>query len=506
MKFYKYGMLALLVLVMLACKSEVQEEHEKHNVAVTKWTDNYELFMEYTEPVEESDVEYIIHLTKLADFKPVTSGRVIIELVPHSGTPVKYEINEIARDGIFLAQEKAPKPGHYNFTLTYIGNGVQETFNVGGYVVETLEFEENENEEHEEEVANHGDEIAFLKEQQWKTKFATGLVDVKTIMPSIPVVGEVLPHQHGYAEIVSPVEGILSVEHNQMMVIPGSKVRKGDVLLTICPSISGSNSWTELQLQYEKAKADYERAERLLAKDAISKREFEEIKNVYLTNKAGYDAFTGTTKNVPSSDGESGSHLGLRAPISGTVAEVIAIPGQNINSGDKLMTILDPDVVWIKMNIFEKDYYSLGDASGAEITLPGATEPVYLDKQNWTILSRGELVDPRTRTIPFLVEIKNPDRLFKVGQSLQLNLYTSTEKEVIAVPKTAVFDEDVQKVVFVQVEGEMFEKRIVETGAQYKGWIEIVSGLEKGERVVTEGGYMVRLASNNTNIGHGHVH
>ena len=55
-------------------------------------------------------------------------------------------------------------------------------------------------------------------------------------------------------------------------------------------------------------------------------------------------------------------------------------------------------------------------------------------------------------------------------------------------------------------EKELFEKRKVETGIRYKGWIEIKDGLEAGEHVVTKGGYMVKLASTSTDIGHPHVH
>ena len=87
-----------------------------------------------------------------------------------------------------------------------------------------------------------------------------------------------------------------------------------------------------------------------------------------------------------------------------------------------------------------------------------------------------------------------------------MDLYSGDEILSLGIPKSAIFDDDTQQVVFIQKEGESFEKRIVETGGSYKGLIAILSGLEEGERVVTKGGYLVKLASTSVAIGHSHTH
>jgi RND family efflux transporter MFP subunit len=414
---------------------------------------------------------------------------------------VMVEQKDLLREGIFTPMVTLPNEGQYDFDLNYSEGQVKETFKIGRIEA----FNMPDELEHEDETPKAA--ISFLKEQQWKTKFMTGVAQPILARSSVAVVGEVLPRQQGYAEIVAPVEGILSVGHNQNMVIPGSVVRKGDVLLTICPPISGNNSWTDLQLSYERAKSEYERARRLKEKDAISQKDYEELRRIYLIHKSGFEAFLDLIEaNGHTSTEPSDPHLHLRSQISGTVAEVLAKPGQNIVTGQKLMTVLDASIVWIQMNVYEKDYFRIGEPQGAQVKLPGIDTLLILEKENWRVLSRGEFVDPDNRTIPILIEIKNPNRIFKIGQVLQLDLYTSAEKKVIAIPESSVFDEDVQEVVFVQIEGELFEKRKVETGIRYKGWVEIKEGIESGERVVTEGGYMVKLASTSTDIGHPHVH
>jgi cobalt-zinc-cadmium efflux system membrane fusion protein len=75
------------------------------------------------------------------------------------------------------------------------------------------------------------------------------------------------------------------------------------------------------------------------------------------------------------------------------------------------------------------------------------------------------------------------------------------------VPASAILDDAGQDVVFVMVEGESFERRIVRTGIRDAGMVQIIEGLSEGDRVVTRGAYLVRLAASRpTEAGHGHAH
>ena len=493
--------IALLMGIFTACTGKEKIENHDHAIVITKWSEKMELFMEFPQPRVDVEGKYIIHLTFLETNQPVRKGKVTLSFRQKNGDSLKVEEKEIFREGIFTPLVSFLKSGTYLFTLNYEDLNIRESFQLGEVVV----YDSDEAIPLEEETADQS--ISFLKEQQWKTKFNTQMVKRIFLKSSIAVVGEVLPHQHGYAEVVAPVEGIVSVEHNHEMVIPGRQVKKGMVLLTICPPVSGDNSWTKLQLSYEQARSEFERAKRLKEKEAISEREYEELKRVYLIHKSGFEALLDLT---PAEESETADkydvHLDLKSKINGRVALISVKPGQSVSVGQNLMTIIDPSIVWIQMNIYEKDYFLIGEPQGAEVSIPGLDKTIVLTKDNWQILSRGEIVDRQNRTVPMIVEIKNPDLIFKVGQILHLNLYTSEEREVLAVPLSAIFDEDVQKAVFVQTEGESFEKRIVKTGMRSDGWIEIISGLSVADRVVTEGGYMVKLASQNKNIGHPHVH
>ena len=79
--------------------------------------------------------------------------------------------------------------------------------------------------------------------------------------------------------------------------------------------------------------------------------------------------------------------------------------------------------------------------------------------------------------------------------------------EDVAVPIEAVTDEAGQNVVYVMLGGESFERRILRLGIRDGGYVQVKSGLEPGERIVTRGAYLVRLAAASpAEAGHGHAH
>jgi hypothetical protein len=106
-----------------------------------------------------------------------------------------------------------------------------------------------------------------------------------------------------------------------------------------------------------------------------------------------------------------------------------------------------------------------------------------------------------------LYEVSNPDGTFKVGATARVSVRTGVRAEGAIIPTSAVLDEDGRPVVYVQVEGERFEKRQV-TIAGVEGPRTVISaGVRPGDRIVTGAAYQVRLASLSTSVPtHGHEH
>ena len=92
----------------------------------------------------------------------------------------------------------------------------------------------------------------------------------------------------------------------------------------------------------------------------------------------------------------------------------------------------------------------------------------------------------------------NSKRLLAVGQAVFIRLYTSATVKATAVPASAIVDDGGRPVVFVQVAGESFERRPVRLGIQEGGYLQVLDGIIPGERVVTRGADLIRLAALST--------
>ncbi len=493
---YTTAFSALLALILVSCgggdsAQNTTTENEPPTRAVTIWTGKMELFMEYPLMLPNEPTKFIIHLTTLDDFQAIRSGRVRLDFRHASGQQFTIEKDSLLREGIFAPMVELPQPGRYDFTLAYDGDRIDESFviedfevyaSAGAYPIEA-------------EEADAG--ISYLKEQQWKVEFAAEPVRLREVKHSVHTVAEVTPRNNASAEISAPAAGIVKAGSVSPVAPVGTIVRAGQRLVALAPPLEGSNSWTEQRLAYEQSKQEFERAERLLQRDAISKRDYERLRQEYLVRKAGIDALGNTTDSTL---------LEVRSPISGVISAVHVRPGQTVTAGQPLITVVDPDRVWLKVSVFEKDFYTLGTPSGIYLTVPGLDTGIVLDGSDVRIVSSGAVLDPQTRTVPLLLEVPNEGNLLKIGQSLPGELLNGDSQTAVAVPETALFDEETQLVVFVHVSGESFEKRVVKTGNHDRGWIAILDGLSEGERVVTRGGYMVKLASTTAAIGHPHAH
>ena len=117
------------------------------------------------------------------------------------------------------------------------------------------------------------------------------------------------------------------------------------------------------------------------------------------------------------------------------------------------------------------------------------------------------MIDPIARTAEVRFSLDNLGAGLRVGQAVKLRLFLGDEKAVTAIPTSAVVDDGGRPVVFVQTGGESFERRPVQLGDAAEGFVQVVTGVEAGERVVSRGAYLVRLAAMSTQIpAHGHVH
>ncbi len=185
----------------------------------------------------------------------------------------------------------------------------------------------------------------------------------------------------------------------------------------------------------------------------------------------------------------------LTAPVTGTISEIKATSGQQVESGTELLSIVNLSTVLLEANVFEKDLPAVRESTRASYTASALSGEVYTigtPDGDGKLLSIGQTVDPQTRAVPVIYEVKNPLGRLRDGNFVEITIDTSGDRQVLAVPKQSIVSEQGQSFVFVFDGGESFEKRPVALGAEGADYYEVASGLKQGERVVVEGIYQLR--------------
>ena len=185
----------------------------------------------------------------------------------------------------------------------------------------------------------------------------------------------------------------------------------------------------------------------------------------------------------------------LTAPVAGTINEIKATSGQQVEAGAELLSIVNLSTVLLEANVFERDLPIVRESTRASFTSPALNGEVYTigtPDGDGRLVSVGQTVNLETRTFPVIYEVINPLQRLRDGMFVEITVDTSGDREVLAVPKQSVVSEQGQTFVFVAGGGESFEKRPVALGAEGADYYEIKSGLKEGERVVTDGIYQLR--------------
>ena len=258
----------------------------------------------------------------------------------------------------------------------------------------------------------------------------------------------------------------------------------------------------------ELARAQRARVERLVEVGALPTRRQLEARVAEQTAEARVTAAEAHLAQLDSTrrgEGEGARDIRfvLRAPISGVVAESDATPGASVEEGARLFRIVALDRVHIVGALPEAALLRVDELVGAELEVPGVTAPVALDR----LVAVGRVLDPDARTVPIIYELADPDRQFAIGQAVSLRVFGSAATEAVTVPASAIVDDAGQPVVFVQVAGERFERRMVELGNRESGLVQITGDVALGERIVVRGAPLIRLAALSPQVpAHGHTH
>jgi RND family efflux transporter MFP subunit len=508
----KKSILCVLSLAVLAaCQGGPAPDSSSpvEAVSVTRWTVRTELFLEHPRLVAGSVSRFSVHLTDLETFKPLTEGRVTVELRSPDGAVESFRTDAPSRPGIFGLDVKPAAAGRRTMAIRYESTAWSDAHDVGPVTVAAA----GEKIEAAAE-AELPDVISYLKEQQWTLDFATSVVAERPIRASLDVPGEIRPRTGGDVEVLVPVAGRLAA--GEAIPSIGAPVRAGQALAKVIPRSGTPTDQSGLRAALREAEAslslsrrDRERAERLAKAGAVPGKRLDEARATETVAEARFDAAKARLDQLEfSRAGADGGPLlrdeyVIRAPIDGVLAVSSGTPGAAVEEGERLFRIVALDPVHVFAEVPEASAWRLTDLAGGEMTLPGRTEPLALGR----IVSIGRVVDPGSRTVPLVFEARNGNPPLSIGQSVHVRLFTGQTAKSPVIPESAVVDDAGRPVVFIQAAGESFLRRAVRLGDREGGSVQVLDGLRPGDRVVSAGGHQIRLATLSPQVpASGHVH
>ncbi len=193
------------------------------------------------------------------------------------------------------------------------------------------------------------------------------------------------------------------------------------------------------------------------------------------------------------------SLLPVAAPFAGTVVERSGTVGELADPARPLLSVTDLSNVWILLDIFES---SIGKVEVGQQAVFKAD--AYPDRTfTGTIAWISAQVDPESRTVPARIEVKNVKRLLKANLFGKVAITVRREEAALSVPKVSVQWEGCHHIVFVPDGDSSFQTRKVELGCERGSDYEVLSGLLPGERVVTQGSFLLKTEVLKGSIGAG---
>lgn len=360
-------------------------------------------------------------------------------------------------------------------------------------------------ERHDHEGHSHEDGVIEFGEAQRK---AAGLQTI-TLQPAdfqeaIRVSGQVTEAQGDEAAVVAKSAGVLTFNRDHLA--EGASIRKGEVFARVsAQGIVGGDAVSQNAVEYQRAKAAYERAERLVGEGIVSKAEYEQAKADYERARLSNVSAAAANANGGQKSGAAGSSVA--SPITGFIKRVLVKQGEYVEVGQLVATVTKSCDLQLRAEVPEKYFARMKDIVGANFAMSyDASNVVDMEMLNGHLVSLGRSATEGSAYIPVTFEFENRGDIVP-GAFADIWLLTSVRPNVLAVPVSALTEEQGLYYVYVQGHDEdEYEKREVALGGSNGKFTEIVSGLHAGDKVVVSGVIQLKIAGASGAIPEAHSH
>lgn len=345
--------------------------------------------------------------------------------------------------------------------------------------------------------ADHADEIILSPEQACEAGVKVESVEPGMFHGVIHTSGKVMAASCDETTVVATISGRVAYKNH---VSEGLKVAAGTTLFSITSrdmQMADGDPVQRARIDYERAERDYTRAKTLIKDRIISEKDLAVAKSEYEAAKLTYTSMQRT---------RSAGGVMVTAPRGGYVKQCLVNGGDYVEAGQPLAVITQNKHLYLRAEIPERRFNELNKIKCAKFRTSYSKRLYDITDMGGRIQSYGRSAELNSSYIPVIFEFNNTGDVVQ-GSYAEIYLITTDRPNVLTLPLTALTEEQGLHYVYIQIDKEGYRKQEVTLGESDGDRVEILSGIKRGDRVVTKGAMQVKLASAaNVIPAHNHNH
>ncbi len=338
-------------------------------------------------------------------------------------------------------------------------------------------------------------DVVVLSEAEMKMiEIQTEKATFQSMRSHLTVMGKVLAHPLRKAIVSYAFPARISQIHIRI----GDWAKAGQKLVTLQSEEVGNamSDFYKAMADQELAKVNFEREKSLFDRGVGAKKNYITAEAELKVAEASLNAaekklhvlgFTERQVKTISETHQINPIITLYAPISGKIIENNAILGAMIDQETEILTIMDPTLLVIDAQIYEKDIAKIKIGQEVEVSVPAYPRETFNGKISYI----SDVLKEETRTITVRTELENREYKLKPGMFADIKIYLNHQAEVLVVSEEAILDEKDEKLVFLKMD-DKYLPVIVETGTKQGGYVEIIKGIQEGDEVVIKGSFQLK--------------
>jgi cobalt-zinc-cadmium efflux system membrane fusion protein len=352
------------------------------------------------------------------------------------------------------------------------------------------------------------DGIKLTEAEAQAVNIQTAKASMKPLNSQLAAPGKVITPRNSKAIVSYAFPARISEVH----VGIGDWVKPGQKLVTLQSEEVGTaiSDFYKALADHELASVSYDRQKRLFDRGVGAKKELLSTEADLKVTEASLNAaekklhvlgFSEAQIKVLVDTHQINPVISLYAPIAGKIIQNNAVLGSMIDQTHELLVIMDPTVLWIDAEIYEKDISKVKRGQQVEITLPAYPGETFQGKTTYI----SDVLKEETRTITVRTEVENRGHKLKPGMFAEMKIALNHQATALVIPQSAVLEDKGDKIVFLK-RGDQYYLQVIMEGASDNGNVEILRGLAEGDEVVTNGNYQLKSKLYEEILKAGHVH